>query len=222
MSGDIVVAYHGCDFDTAIQLTGDDYSHLRPSKNPYDWLGEGIYFFEGDGLRAKMFAEAAAEAPHLNLTACPILRSYAIGAVIQLGNCLDLTTQAGIEEIKLAYAALEEDLPAGFELPRNRSAGPDDLEGILHHLDRAVINHVHGQRIKFGQPPYDTVRGLFAQGQPVFPTSAIRRLSHIQIAVRNADCILGYFHPKLPIKDSFQGLNRLGVPPYRRTPRQRA
>lgn len=219
MNSGVVVAYHGCDFDTAVQVAGDETSQLLPSKNPYDWLGEGIYFFEGDVVRARMFAEAAAQAPHLKLTARPVQHAYAIGAVIRLGNCLDLSTQAGIEQILLAHTKLERELPPGYEFPENRAAHPDDVEGILHNLDRAVINHIHGQRFKLGLPAYDTVRGLFVQGQPVFPTSAMKRLSHIQIAVRNTDCIVGYFHPKLPIADPFQGLNCLGVPPYRRARR---
>jgi hypothetical protein len=40
----MVLAYHGCDASTASQvLNGKPF---RKSQNVYDWLGEGIYFWE--------------------------------------------------------------------------------------------------------------------------------------------------------------------------------
>lgn len=219
MNSQVVVAYHGCDFSTAAKVISDDVVHLAPSRNPYDWLGEGVYFFEDDLIRAKLFAQAAAASPHLKLTAKPIRRPYAIGALLTLGNCLDLSKQPGIDELMSAYEVLERELPSGYALPTNRKAGEDDAEGILHNLDRAVINYIHGRRIAKCLPPYDTVRGFFPQGAQAFPTSAIRRLSHAQIAVRNVSCILGYFHPKLSIDDPFQGLNRHVATPYRKSVR---
>jgi len=43
---------------------------------------------------------------------------------------------------------------------------------------------------------FDTVRGAFWEGGLVYPGSEIATQSHIQIAVRNPDCVLGYFKPK--------------------------
>ena len=39
---------------------------------------------------------------------------------------------------------------------------------------------------------HDTVRGVFQEGGPAFPGSAIRRWSHVQIAVRNRSAIEGF------------------------------
>jgi hypothetical protein len=36
-------------------------THLRPSDNPYDWLGTGIYFWEANPLRALQFAQERAQ-----------------------------------------------------------------------------------------------------------------------------------------------------------------
>lgn len=44
---------------------------------------------------------------------------------------------------------------------------------------------------------FQTVRGVFQEGVPAFVGSDIRRKSHIQIAVRDPDCILGYFKPQV-------------------------
>jgi hypothetical protein len=216
VGGQTVVAYHGCDIKIGSKIIEGEIMHLSPSKNPYDWLGDGIYFFEDDLLRAQVFAKAAAAAPGKKLTAKPITYPYAIGAVIRLGNCLDLSKQNGIDELIKAHEALERGKGPDQELPANKGAGEGDEEGILHNLDRAVINYLHGRRIADGKAPFDTVRGFFHQGKPAFPTSAIGQLSHVQIAVRNTSCILGYFHPQLPIAEPFQGLDKLPNPPYRK------
>ncbi len=41
----LVIGYHGCDRTVAedVLLRGGT---LKPSANPYDWLGKGIYFWE--------------------------------------------------------------------------------------------------------------------------------------------------------------------------------
>lgn len=48
----IVYGYHGCDQMTW-QNIKNNVQAFNPSKNDYDWLGEGIYFWENDPLRAK-------------------------------------------------------------------------------------------------------------------------------------------------------------------------
>lgn len=214
--GHTIVGYHGCDIAVGSKVVDGELAHLAPSKNPYDWLGDGIYFFEDDLLRAQLFAHAAAAAPGRKLTAQRITYPYAIGAVIRLGNCLDVSKQKGIDELIQAHEALERGKGPDQELPVNKGADESDEEGILHNLDRAVINYLHGRRIADGNAPYDTVRGFFHQGKPAFPTSAIGKLSQVQIAVRNTSCILGYFHPQSPIAEPFQGLNKLPHSPYRK------
>jgi hypothetical protein len=136
-----------------------------------------------------------------------------------LGNCLDLSKQSGIEEFQSTYNMLVAGMQAGYELPANKHAGLDDCEGILHNLDRAIVNYMHGRRISLGKAPYDCVRGLFHQGEPAVPTSAVGTLSHVQIAIRNTNCILGYFAPPAQLAEPFQDLNNLkeiGRAPYRK------
>ncbi len=43
---------------------------------------------------------------------------------------------------------------------------------------------------------FHTVGRAFWEGGPAFTDSEIQKQSHIQIAVRNPECILGYFKPK--------------------------
>jgi hypothetical protein len=42
---------------------------------------------------------------------------------------------------------------------------------------------------------YQTVRGVFREGEPAFDGSMIYRETHVQVAVVDPSCILGVFHP---------------------------
>jgi hypothetical protein len=88
----VVLAYHGCDLETAQELLGG--SPFQPSTQDYDWLGAGSYFWENDAVRAYQWAtEPRRKFSHPSV----------VGAAIELGHCLDLTTQSGITAVKVAY-----------------------------------------------------------------------------------------------------------------------
>lgn len=63
-------------------------TELPVSTNDYDWLGDGIYFWESDPERAMNWATTACT--HGKRTRSKISEPFVIGAVIQMGNCLDL------------------------------------------------------------------------------------------------------------------------------------
>jgi hypothetical protein len=44
-----------------------------------------------------------------------------------------------------------------------------------------------------GRPPVDTIRGVFTEGQPVYPGAGFDEKTHVQIVVRNPFCIKGVF-----------------------------
>jgi hypothetical protein len=119
-----------------------------------------------------------------------------VGAIIDLGNCLDLTTEAGIHAVSESYSVLVEMSHAsGKPLPQN-SGGTADL--LLRRLDCAVIKTLRSiveRRREEDQSvaPIDTVRGLFVEGEPAFPGAGIRSKTHVQIAVVNPACVLGVF-----------------------------
>lgn len=43
---------------------------------------------------------------------------------------------------------------------------------------------------------FDSVRAAFSEGGPAFPGAGIQKKSHIQICIRNLDCIKGFFVPR--------------------------
>lgn len=180
-----VLGYHGCDRSIAEPIiTGKD--ELKPSESVYDWLGEGIYFWEADPERA---IEWSREHGHKE--------PFVLGAVIDLGECLDLLARRNIELLNVAYIDLMRRMEeSGVEKLPNNHIGDDNLR---RELDCAVINHLHSMVDEFGteagfpKDGFDSVRGLFQEGPEIYENAGFREKTHVQIAVRNAVCIKGVF-----------------------------
>lgn len=52
-----VLGFHGCDQDVGEAILSGQERHLKWSEKKYDWLGHGIYFWEGNPARALEWAE---------------------------------------------------------------------------------------------------------------------------------------------------------------------
>lgn len=112
-----------------------------------------------------------------------------VGAVIQLGLCLDLTDVNHTKLLWTHYKALRQARrKMGLSMPRNK--------GKRRNLDCLVINELSDSSERKGIV-FQTVRCPFLEGKPAFPGSGILRESHVQIAVRDKSCILGIFRPNL-------------------------
>ena len=82
-----VIGFHSCDKEVGLKvLNGQD--ELITSQNSWDWLGEGIYFWEQDPVRALSYAVESSQ--HKQFNKIPIKTPFVIGAIIQLGKCLNL------------------------------------------------------------------------------------------------------------------------------------
>ncbi len=187
----VIVGFHGCDQATAdrVLVTGEP---MKPSSNQWDWLGEGIYFWEQNPERAWQFAEEQ--------RACgKIANPSVIGAFIHLGRCFDLARTEATAALGGAHAALLREFTAvGAPVPVNRSGGGRGDDLLLRDLDCAVLNFhlrdidaAHGH----GAAYYQTVRGVFVEGVPAFPGASIFTKAHTQVAVRDPAVIVGYFRP---------------------------
>jgi hypothetical protein len=195
MYGGIVLGYHGCDAAVGERLLAGD-EHLRVSRNDYDWLGEGAYFWEGDPRRALAWAELMKARPaHFGGR---VRAPFVVGAVIRPGNCLDLADSASLATLHNAYLTLKRGSElAGGPLPRNEPGFKGDLDLVKRRLDCAVINLLHSVRRDEGLAAYDSVRAPFFEGRPLFPGSKIMARTHVQLCVRDpAKSILGYFRPQ--------------------------
>ncbi|MCC6208794.1 MAG: hypothetical protein IT488_11665 [Gammaproteobacteria bacterium] len=188
-----VLGYHGCDKRAAEKiLAGDD--DLKPSDNKYDWLGAGIYFWENDPSRALNFATHLRDHPKRGLR--KITEPFVIGAVIDLGNCLNLLEYESLQLLKMGYELLcEMHKESGLELPQNKPGLNADGDLLLRHLDRAVIETIHRFNEESDKTPYDSVRAAFWEGAELYPNAGFREKNHIQVCVRDPACIRGYFRP---------------------------
>lgn len=178
----LVLGFHGCSSETYEKVL---YGHeeLNSSMNDYDWLGNGIYFWENSYAMALEWAKThkADESPSV------------VGAVLDLGFCLNLSDYGCTHTLRRAYELLKyESEDAEAELPRNSGRG----DKPLRRLDCAVIERLHKMNKDMHRSAYDSVRGIFFEGGPIYPDSGIFEKTHIQICVRNPNCIKGYFSPK--------------------------
>ncbi len=189
-----VLGYHGCDRDVADAVIAGE-TDLLHSERGYDWLGPGAYFWEFDPKRAREWADEKVRRKQYNAPGV-------IGAVIDLRNCLDLVARENLEIVREAYDSFSVmRQTAGLPLPENKPIPADPTgEPLLRYLDCAVIQHLHeiietaGDEVDI--KPFDTVRGMFDEGEALYPGSGFRIRNHVQIAVRNPLCIRGLFHPR--------------------------
>ncbi len=137
--------------------------HLKFSRNDFDWLGQGIYFWENSPSRA---LDYAVEQKHHPRNQAPRVTNPAVvGAVIELGYCLNLLDAAFLTILRKAYDDLKLSHESiGVPLPENKMIDGDLL---VRRLDCAVINAVHQTRDECRLQPFDTVRSAFAEGSPL-------------------------------------------------------
>jgi hypothetical protein len=180
------LGFHGCDASVAERVLAG-----RAHQNDFDWLGEGIYFWENSPARAMQYARELKRKPRKG---GPVIKKPAVvGAVIELGYCLNLFDAQFLSLVREAY----DDLIAfhqsiGVPPPQNSPARGDLL---VRRLDCAVINSLHRAREENQLRAFDTIRSAFAEGGALYPTSGISSKHHIQICVRRRSCLKGYFRP---------------------------
>ncbi len=179
----LILGFHGCKravYDKVI-IGGEP---LNKSYNSYDWLGNGIYFWEQNYKRAEEWAQNRYGAD-----------GAVIGAVIDLGFCLNLTDSFSADILREGYQLLLYRCQAsGANLPVNRKSKKSD-DVLLRDLDCAVIQQIHDFKKLNKEPPFDSVRGIFTEGGPVFPGAEFKEKTHTQICICNPNCIKGYFSP---------------------------
>ena len=181
----LILGFHGCDKDVALRIINNEME-MSPSEHDYDWLGHGIYFWENNYERALHFAKQYANDPYHN-----IKTPFVLGAVIDLGYCLDFLESKYLDLLHDAYDQFKklaemENIP----MPRN-VLGPDK---VLRKLDCAVIEFLHKMT---EEQPFDSVRGVFFEGNELYPNAGFKEKNHIQLCIKNPDCIKGFFIPRV-------------------------
>lgn len=186
----LIIGFHGCDKTVQEGIVSGSIKDLIPKNNPWDWLGHGVYFWENNQDRALHFAQEQSKLKNSSIKTPAV-----IGAVIDLGHCLDLLDMANIILVQESYELLKDTfLVAGKTLPVNTNPKTHHISSDLlyRNLDCAVINHLHATK----NDAFDSVKGIFMEGNPLYPNAGFREKDHIQICVRNVNCIKGFFFPR--------------------------
>lgn len=183
----LVLGFHGTD-ESVVQDTLNGKDDLKAQNNIYDWLGHGIYFWDNSPSRALDWAIELSKRKD-----SPIKKPAVIGAILDLGYCLDLLDYKNLALVKLGYDILESTLSASkAKLPENRG-NTNDL--FFRELDCAAIQSLHKSLQENNEKEFDSVRGVFWEGKELYPKAGFREKDHIQVCVRNIDCIKSYFLP---------------------------
>jgi len=187
----LILGFHGCEKAEQKKLINNP-SYIKSSNESFDWLGHGMYFWENNPRRGLLWAE-------LKMKAGTLKEPSVIGAVIELGRCLDLLDSRNIELLKNCYnlfksesEELDKPIPTNINHPLSTGRDKD-----LRYLDCAVIEYTHSFLKAKNEMPFDSVRAAFIEGEPIYPGAGFNDKTHIQICIINPDCIKGFFLPRL-------------------------
>ncbi len=197
----LTIGFHGC--DRAVRDSLVSYpDKVNKSQEIFDWLGNGFYVWENNYHRALRWAEDKKQRGSLHTPSV-------VGVVYQMDYCLDLTDSEFISILPTYYELMKDDLSiAGKEIPKNTNNKKDKHQDLIfRQLDCAVIEYMHqkiDEQIKYDlkskgfseYKPFDSVRGIFTEGGPIFEGAGIQSKNHIQICIRNLNCIKGFFIPR--------------------------
>jgi len=165
-----IIAYHGTTADVAEQLV--DGEPFKASDNDDDWFGKGIYFWEYAPKQAWWWASKFKKKEH----------PAVVGAIIRLGQCLDLLDPINVATIKAFHDdTISKWETAEVEIPEN---------GNQHKkLDCAIFNLFYDQ----SDAAIETARAVYVPTQSAkraWKRSWIYEEAHIQICVREPKNIL--------------------------------
>ncbi len=171
----LLIGFHGCDKAICDKIVNGKIS-LNPSENLYDWLGNGIYFWENNQQRALEFAKELKETNRGNIN-----KPAVVGAIIDMGYCLDLLDTEYLKLVSDSHTTLLQTYQfLGIKMPTNKSVG-NSKDLLLRDLDRAVIENLHQQRALNNLTAFDSVRGVFIEGKPLYDGAGFHEKNHIQI-----------------------------------------
>lgn len=180
----LTLGFHGCDRSIVDDILLGK-KELQPSTNIWDWLGHGIYFWEDSEARAWEFAETNKKDPAV------------IGAVIDLGYCLDLIEYKNLQLLKAHHNTLEDLMrSANQQMPENKKPKSSN-EILIRNLDCAVIEFLHKQISRdTSTRRFDSVRSVFLEGEDLYTGAGFKSKTHIQLCIRNTNAIKGLFLPR--------------------------
>ena len=158
-----------------------------------------MYFWENNLERALAWAKEKENRGEIK-------KAAVLGAILSLDLCFDLIDSKFTQLLAQYYQTMKANYQElGMQLPQNKDIRKDEYKDkILRELDCTVIEFMHQEIRKEHKndpevQPFDSVRGLFTEGGPAFPGAGVQLKNHIQICIRNQNCIKGFFKPRKEI-----------------------
>ena len=99
----LVIGFHACDQSIGEAVLAGK-TGLNVSTNKFDWLGSGRYFWEGNYDRALEYGRWLAK----RKTNPKIEKAFVMGAIIDLGHCLNLLESENLKILQNGYERLAE------------------------------------------------------------------------------------------------------------------
>jgi hypothetical protein len=181
-----IIGYHGTRLSVALDIVSRRRG-FKYSSNRDDWLGHGVYFWEYAPKQALWWAERRHKRQGWNE---PIA---IVASMVRLGFCFDLLDPDNARHL----ARLHDDFilaqnDAGLKVPRNYNK--------YKALDCAVLQYAYAAIEETESVRVDSARAVYVPtgtGKRLWKRSWLSRDSHIQVCVRNPQCILGTWlhHP---------------------------
>lgn len=163
----VVRGHHGTSQESLPRILDEGF---RSSRNEWDWLGDGTYFWQDDFDRALEWARQLHGAG-----------AVVVEVAIDLRDCMDLNSREWFNLLSDFGDEVIADMKAsGITLPVQT--------GKRHTRDRLVINRLVDVLASEGIP-IASVRKMFPEGNPAFEGSALLSQSHVQIAVRDQSVV---------------------------------
>jgi len=176
-----IIGFHGCTETNSKKIIK---SSFIPSENDYDWLGRGVYFWEGNFQMAFDWIEGEIARKKLKHE-----KPAVIGAVIRVtSNWVDLLDTSHVNLLSAASSFVD---TAKYYLAFMGKKQPTN-SAYLHKLDCIVIEKMVSD-LSSQNIVVDGIRGAFTEGAPIYDTANFFKKTHVQIAVRNQACIVEKF-----------------------------
>ncbi len=171
-----VIGYHGTRRRTALRLVTGEQA-FEHSRQPYDWLGHGVYFWEYAPQQAWAWAKKRYGTEDIAVVA----------SMIRLGSCFDLLDPINAARVRAYFDRMRTEAAfTGSPLPRNFNA--------RKYFDCHVLEYAYEAFEKEEHEIVDTCRGVYVptgRSKRLWPNSWLSAEAHVQLCVRNPSCVLG-------------------------------
>ena len=77
------------------------------------------------------------------------------------------------------------------------------MQEVIENMHKLIKASYQRDMVEQGYseaPIFDSTRGAFYEGGPAFTGAGISKKSHIQVCIRNRNCIKGFFIPRTEIE----------------------